>query len=279
MAVACVLAGVWQVQRLEEKHGSNSELRHNSSHSVTPVAGLLTPDRPADPETHLRRVSAHGRYDAAHEFYVRQRQVDNQPAYLVVTPLKTDEGPTLLVVRGWTLVGDSATETPKVDPPPNGEVTVTGRVAPSEDGPDDPGRGLPDGQIERINVPALGRTLGTSTYGAYVELADQQPAQQGLRMLPAPDLSNPAGGAVEGQHLAYVVQWFLFAALALVAPPLLAWFETRRTTTDPPTAAADPIDGVDPVDPSDPVVLADPADPSGSAVPESTPTGSAVGRA
>ncbi len=47
-------------------------------------------------------------------------------------------------------------------------------------------------------------------------------------MLPAPDLSNPAGGAVEPQHLAYVIQWYLFALLALAAPFLIARHEVRE---------------------------------------------------
>ena len=55
-----------------------------------------------------------------------------------------------------------------------------------------------------------------------------QPGTAGLIQIPAPDLSNPAGGAIEPQHLAYVIQWFLFAALALAAPFVMARAETRR---------------------------------------------------
>jgi hypothetical protein len=46
--------------------------------------------------------------------------------------------------------------------------------------------------------------------------------------IPDPDMSNPAGGAEEPQHAAYVVQWYLFAGLALALPFVLAAAERRR---------------------------------------------------
>ena len=49
--------------------------------------------------------------------------------------------------------------------------------------------------------------------------------------MPAPDLSNPAGGALEPQHFAYVIQWYLFAILALAAPFVMARAETRDRPT------------------------------------------------
>lgn len=230
LAVVCVGAGLWQVHRYHGKHDENSLLRHNDARPAVPVSRLLSPDGPMDPDEQFRRVTAHGRYDVADQLFVRQRQVDQQAGYLVLTPLRTDAGPVLLVVRGWTPVGGSATQTPTVSPPPAGEVSLTGRAYPSEAASHQ--RGLPAGQIERIDVPALARRLGAATYGGYVEMISQSPAQHGLRAMPRPDLSNPAGGAFEGQHLAYVVQWFFFAALALAAPPVLAWAEARRDAAD-----------------------------------------------
>jgi hypothetical protein len=67
---------------------------------------------------------------------------------------------------------------------------------------------------------------------AYGVLIGGQPGTESLTVIPNPDLSNPAGGAVEPQHAAYVVQWFLFAALALAAPFVLATAERRRDAVD-----------------------------------------------
>ena len=63
---------------------------------------------------------------------------------------------------------------------------------------------------------------------AYLTLSGRQAGNAGLTVLPAPDLSNPAGGAVEPQHLAYIVQWYLFALLALAAPFAVARSEVRE---------------------------------------------------
>jgi cytochrome oxidase assembly protein ShyY1 len=109
-------------------------------------------------------------------------------------------------------------------------------VQPSEPGVDRPG--LPVGQVDRIAVPALQQRLGAPTYGGYVELVSSTPAdapaESGLTPVPPPDLSNPAGGAYEGQHLAYVIQWFFFALLALALPFVLAVLDQRAAA---PTGA------------------------------------------
>ena len=69
--------------------------------------------------------------------------------------------------------------------------------------------------------------------------------------------SNPAGGAVEPQHFAYIIQWYLFAILALAAPLAMARAERReaeveraelglesgRTPSASPTTPASPADG------------------------------------
>jgi hypothetical protein len=65
-------------------------------------------------------------------------------------------------------------------------------------------------------------------FDGYAESLPRQPGTSGLTAIPAPDLSNPAGGAVEPQHLAYIIQWYLFALLALAAPIAIVRAETRH---------------------------------------------------
>ena len=69
--------------------------------------------------------------------------------------------------------------------------------------------------------------LGAPTFHAYVALTARQPGTSGLTVLSGPDLSNPTGGAGELQLLSYVIQWYVFAVLALFAPFLFARAETR----------------------------------------------------
>lgn len=245
LAVGCTAAGLWQIHRYGEKRTDNSDLRHNADAAPAQVADLLSTSRPADPALKLRTATATGRYEPAGQVLVRQREVEQRAGFLVVTPLRTPGG-VLLVVRGFVPAVGSATQSPPVPPAPAGEVTVTGRVYPSE-APQATAATLPVGQVARIDVPALGRRLGGGpTYGGYLELVSSQPAESaGLVAIPAPDLSNPAGGAVEGQHLAYIVQWFFFGLLALAAPILLPILDrraqqaTRRVQPGPAERSSD----------------------------------------
>jgi cytochrome oxidase assembly protein ShyY1 len=225
IAAVCTMAGTWQWQRFEQKRLSNAELRAAAARAPVPVDDVLSPARGVDDTVRLRTVEATGTYDVAAQVLVRQRSVENRTGFLVVAPLRTDSGATLVVVRGFVPATGAATETPPVPDPPSGPVRITGRVQRSEAG--GLGGGLPARQVSHVDVSALAERLRRPTYGGYVELVSSDPAETALVPLPAPDLGNPAGGAFTGQHLAYVVQWFLFALLALAGPVLLLHLDRR----------------------------------------------------
>jgi len=225
LGVVCGAAGVWQWHRFTVKRLDNGELRASAAAPPAPVDEVLAPGRPVDVAHRYRTVIATGRYDAADQLLVRNRQVDDRVGFLVVTPLRTASGTDLLVSRGFLPATGAARDTPAVPDPPPGEVRVTARVLPSETG--GLGSGLPDRQVARLDVDAIGQRLGIRTYGGFGELVGSDPAQAGLVPLPAPDLDNPAGGAFPGQHLAYVVQWFLFAGFALAGPVILIMLDRR----------------------------------------------------
>ena len=238
LGAVCAAAGTWQWHRFGEKRLANDELRAAAAAPPVPVDEVLAPGRAVDDHVRYRTVTATGRYDGTAEVLVRQRQVDDRVGFLVVTPLRTPGGTTLLVSRGFVPATGAATDTPAVPAPPAGEVLVTARVLPSETG--GLGSGLPDRQVARIDVDALAQRLGTRTYGGFAELIESRPAQTGLTTLPPPDLGNPAGGALTGQHLAYVVQWFLFAAFALTGPVLLILLDRRARRRERTEQAPEP---------------------------------------
>ncbi|MDQ2750406.1 MAG: SURF1 family protein [Actinomycetota bacterium] len=230
VATACVLAGTWQIVRLEGKVGANDELRSNAHTAAMPVASVLplvgTADAP--PRAHkiqFRTVRVSGNYDAVHQGLVRQRIVEDSTGFYVLTPLHTADG-TLLVVRGF--IGDRAsTVTPAIPAPPGGTVTVTARVQPG-DSRHDQAEQLAQHQLESINPGDQAARLGGAVFDGYAELLRGQPGTTGLTTIPKPDLSNPAGGAIEPQHVAYIIQWYLFALLALGAPVAMVRAETRQ---------------------------------------------------
>ena len=229
VASVCALLGVWQLSRLDGKHRTNIDLRHNAKAVAVPVAELLRPagaePSPSRVDAQFRRVTATGTYDGAHQSLLRNQTVDGVTGYLVVTPLRTDDS-TLLVVRGF-VTGPSSTITAPAAP--GGRMAITGRVWPTAAEPDR-GAGLPRGQVESINAVDQAKRLGTAVLDGYAELLEGQPGGAGLTTIPPPDLSNPAGGVPELQHLAYVIQWFLFAALALAAPVVMVRAETGDPT-------------------------------------------------
>jgi cytochrome oxidase assembly protein ShyY1 len=231
IASICVLLGVWQVSRLEGKHRTNIDLRHNASAPPAPVAAVLRPvgarQPPSRVDVQFRRVTATGTYDSAHQSVLRNQTVNGVTGYLVITPLHTD-GDTLLVVRGFVTGSSTTIAAPQA---PAGRVTVTARVWPTAT-KSDHGAQLPRGQVESINSSDQAGRLGTTVLDGYAELLDGQAGGAGLTTIPPPDLSNPAGGAPELQHLAYVIQWFLFAALALAAPVAIVRAEAGHSTRE-----------------------------------------------
>ncbi|MGI8761353.1 MAG: SURF1 family protein [Jatrophihabitantaceae bacterium] len=231
VAAICVALGTWQIARLAGKISQNSELRANAHAPAVPAGDLLPLTTHGVPSAHriqFRTVTATGSYDAARQALVRQRSVGDATGYLVLTPLRTDGG-VLLVVRGF--LADSASgATPRMPAPVAGTVQVRARVEPGESADDGAGQ-LSGHQLESINPRQQAVLLGAPVYAGYAALLSGQPGGAQLTAIPAPDLSNPAGGAVEPQHLAYIIQWYLFAALALAAPFAMARAETREQRT------------------------------------------------
>jgi cytochrome oxidase assembly protein ShyY1 len=129
-ATACVLLGMWQLDRLQGRHARNDLLRGNLSIAPAPVNRLLGVDRPPAEADQWRRVQARGRYDTQRELLVRNRTLEGAVGYHVLTPLVTDDGPALLVDRGWVPAGESASDVPDVPPAPEGEVVLTARIRP-----------------------------------------------------------------------------------------------------------------------------------------------------
>jgi cytochrome oxidase assembly protein ShyY1 len=229
VAILCVGFGTWQIARLEQKRTDNGELRRNYHQAAAPVTDVLPlvghGKAPGTHKIQYRTVTATGNYDVAGQALVRQASVGDQTGYLVLTPLTTDQG-TLLVVRGFLATTSNTVQQPAA---PSGTVTVTARVEPA-DVRNDQAQELGNGQVESINPGDQAGRLGRPVFDAYAELLNG-PGGSGLTAMPPPDLSNPDGGAIEPQHLAYIIQWYLFAGLAVAAPYFMARADARHDTS------------------------------------------------
>lgn len=247
-AAVMVLLGNWQLSRYQQRSAINDRIDAAEKRPPAPLAEVL----PAPPvragtagqappgEAAWTRVTVTGRYDTSNAILVRSRTVDSRVGFEVVMPLVLADGAAVLVDRGWVPPppGD-ATAQPPVPPTPAGAVTVVGRVHMSESQPDRVYRR--NGQIEtrRIAVPQLAGQLPYPVYGAYLLVDEQTPPAD------AAFSAIPVGHENNWQNGGYVVQWWIFAVMALVGFGWLARREAHgrragegRTTEPTPISAA-----------------------------------------
>ncbi|MEW2415819.1 SURF1 family protein [Streptomyces sp. NPDC046866] len=227
-----VRLGFWQYHRHEHRVAQNELIASNLRAKPAPVAEVTSPGHRVPRSDYWRAVTATGTYDSAHEVVVRMRTSnDDKVGFHVVTPLVLGDGRVVLVNRGWVPGGDDPTAYPPVPPAPSGEVTVTGRLKADEtsggSGIKDR-KGLPDRQVMLINSAQAAEYLGRPVLGGYLELTGPLPASGGPEAIADPDHDSI------GPHMAYAVQWWLFAASVPVGWLVLV----RRERRDREAAAA-----------------------------------------
>lgn len=219
VAVAiCASLGVWQLSRLADRRAINDRLLSREALPVADVASLVPLDGDRNGPAVYRRVRATGRYDVANEVVLRARPLNGRGGNHVLTPLTLDGGGAIIVDRGWVPL--AMDEPGAADArPPDGAVTVTGILIPSDPepivfGPRDP----PSGRlatIGRIDIARLAKQIPYPVIPLAIAMEQQRPPQA--------DLPKPAGRPApgEGPHFAYAVQWFIFALIALATTVLL----------------------------------------------------------
>jgi cytochrome oxidase assembly protein ShyY1 len=248
LAVLFVNLGSWQLDRLHQRRAINANVVAARSAPPRPVDAVLSTSAAPPRRVEYLSIQANGRYEARDQLLVRNRTVAGRASLLVLTPLVTDGGAVVLVVRGAVPASargaDAAVDVP---PPPQGEVRVVGRVRLPEPGGAAPVEVAGQRQVTRIDAARLAAEAGRPTYRAYVELESQTPpGDDDLVAVPPPNALD------EGPHLSYAVQWFLFAGLVFVGYGVLARTRTRRPeepvtgvpagagATRPPEPGADP---------------------------------------
>lgn len=227
--------GFWQFHRHEHKVAQNQLIADNLRARPVPVTDLTAPGRTLPREDMWRQVTATGTYDSAHEVVVRQRTAADEQSigYYVLTPLDLPGGRTVLVNRGWISAGGDLTRFPDVPAAPRGTVTVTGRMMADETTANSGiknTQGLPARQVMLINSAQQAERLGRPVLGGYIEQTAPKAPGGKPELVPDPDHDSI------GPHMAYAVQWWLFAAAVPVGWVVLV----RRERRDRATAAATP---------------------------------------
>ena len=214
-----VMAGNWQRGRMQTKESLRA--RYDALARLAPAA---VPD--ADPAgdwtaQRFRPVVAQGEYDAGHQIFIDNKVYAGHVGYEVVTPLQLDDGRILLVNRGWVPLGTSRAALPSA-PPSTGRVTVQGRLNLPSAHYFELRSETPVGPVwQNLDPARFAKATGLAVLPAIVEQTVAPVFADGLvRDWPSPDFG------VE-QHRMYMLQWYAFAALAVLLWVVLNW--TKRT--------------------------------------------------
>lgn len=218
-AAVAVRLGLWQLHRLSERRAANAAA---AAARAAPELDLAVR---AGAATAQRRVRATGAYDRAHEQVLRGRALQEVPGVSLVTPLRVPElGDTaVLVERGFVPAPDAVTLRPDsgaFDEP--GTHTVHGVALPITGG-DDGGQPLAHAGLttwRRLDLAALRARLPYPILDVYILQAPDSALPRMPRRREPPALDD------EGPHQSYAIQWFVFAAMAVVFAGIF-WRKSR----------------------------------------------------
>jgi surfeit locus 1 family protein len=215
VAVICVRLGVWQLSRLGQRRALRALVDRRERMSPLDLAAV----RGATDSLSYRAAVVRGTFDFAHQMVVTDRVVDGVPAVYVVTPVRYDDR-AVLVERGWAPSADGYSAPLDALAEPD-SASVTGVLVPVPRGavPDSSGWPL---HVRRDDPVTLAERLPYPLFPLVLRRTGAtRPLPAGLRLLTAPALDN-------GPHLSYAIQWFSFAAIAIVGSVILFWKERRE---------------------------------------------------
>lgn len=227
-AVACVLLSRWQWARLDEVKAANALVAENWDRAPVPLTDVL-----ADREQWQRLntwtpVVLEGEYLEHEQLLVRNRPLNGQPGFDVLTPLRLADGSVFVVDRGWVPTGEAQDEPDAVPAPPPGTVSVVVRLRAGE--PTLPGRSAPEGQVATVHLPTIADRIGAPTWvNAYGILESERPAPQDERPIA---MQRPPQD--EGPHLSYALQWIAFGVMAFIGLGWAVRTEYRLRNADDP---------------------------------------------
>ncbi|RBM11181.1 hypothetical protein DI005_34530 [Prauserella sp. PE36] len=206
-AVCCyTLLAPWQFQRHEERAAQNAAVSASFSATPKPISEV----GPQDQE--WERVLIEGTYLPEAEVIARLRTVQGEPAFEVLTPLRTTDGQVVLVDRGYVRP-DDRTRVPSYAAPPQGVVRVEARIRSDERDPNDRdafANASTGGRLHAysVNSQVVARATDLDIRPGYFQLSADQPGVLGA--LPLPQLQA-------GPYFSYALQWIAFGTMVLLA--------------------------------------------------------------
>ena len=213
-----IALGIWQIERRGEKLALIAAVNARVSAAPTPAPGPDEWPGISAADAAYRHIVAHGTFENDRETLV-QAVTDLGAGYWVLTPLRTEQGWTVLVNRGFVAPERQARAVRKAGEP-RGSVAITGLLRITE----------PKGAFLRTNDPVAGRwySRDVAAIGKAKGLVELAPYFIDAAATPEGD-GQPVGGLTVvrfyNHHLEYALTWFALAALSIVGLFLVRWAE------------------------------------------------------
>jgi surfeit locus 1 family protein len=207
-AAVCVRLGLWQLDRLADRRADNAAALERRRLPEIRLPSAL----PSESLGGGRPARAAGRYEPADEVVLRGQVFGGVPGVVLLTPLRLEGvGDTaLLVERGFVPSPDALTLPADVTLDEPGRQDIRGLAFVIRDS----GDGQPlehDGRLSLRRLD-LARVRSQLRYPVLDVMLRQSPDPA----LPSFPRRRPPPPLDEGPHKLYAIQWFAFAAIAMV---------------------------------------------------------------
>ncbi|CAJ1582074.1 SURF1 family protein [[Mycobacterium] wendilense] len=212
----------WQLGKNTQTSRENQQISESVQADPVPVTDFLPQQDSAAPDAQWRRVTATGHYLVDKQILARLRVIEGEAAYEVLTPFVVNDGPTVLVNRGYVRPVQGS-GVPDIEPAPAGEVTLSARLRDSETASRAPLNEGGSQQVYSIDTAQLAPLFGVPLTGSYLQLTPDQPGALTVRGLPHLDA---------GPFLSYGIQWIAFGILAPIGLGYFVYSEVKARRRD-----------------------------------------------
>ena len=208
--------GLWQLRRYDEVQQDRTNLERRLAEDPVPLTGPDTASyEDRDDAIEFTRVVVRGTWVEDETVAQRNRDLNTQGGFDLLTPLDLGTGYAVLVRRGFVPPArQGAAEPLEPEPLPTGEVEVVGWLEPSGSQPSfgatDPDEGVLT-TVFNADVSRIDQQTTLPLLQDIVHLQTATPPETGAFPVPqpVPDLSDTS-------NLSYALQWFAFTLIALV---------------------------------------------------------------